>query len=100
MAELQYFELGDFQTQKGAVLPDARLAYLTLGELSPARDNVVLAPTWFTATPAETAFWLTGPGRALNPERYFIVIPNHFGGGASSSPSNASAPSEGPRFPG
>src|SRR5256885_11763661 len=35
--------------------------------------------SWFTAQPADVAFWLTGPGRALDPSRYFIVIPNHFG---------------------
>jgi homoserine O-acetyltransferase len=37
---------------------------------------------------------MTGPGRALDPERYLIVIPNHFGGGSSSSPSNTAPPLE------
>jgi homoserine O-acetyltransferase/O-succinyltransferase len=98
--EYECFELGDFFLQKGgAVLPDARLGYLTLGELSPAKDNVVVCPTWFTATPADTAMWLTGPDRALNPERWFIVIPNHFGGAVSSSPSNTPAPFDRGRFP-
>ena len=63
------------------MLPDARLGYLTLGELNAARDNVVLCPTWFTGVPADTAAVMTGPGRALDPERWFIVIPGHFGGG-------------------
>lgn len=99
MADLRYFELGDFALQKGSVLPGARLGYLTLGELSPARDNVVVCPTWFTATPADTAQWMTGPGRALDPERWFIVVPNHFGAGASSSPSNTPPPFEKGRFP-
>ena len=49
MAVHQIFELGDFQLQKGSVLPDAKLGYLTLGELNEARDNVVVSPTWFTA---------------------------------------------------
>ncbi len=65
---LRTFELGDFPLQKGgAVLPDARLGYLTLGELSPSKDNVVLCPTWFTATPADTAAWMTGPVVHLTP---------------------------------
>src|SRR4051794_34681766 len=92
--------LGDFALQKGgAVLPDAKLGYVTLGELNAAKDNVVVCPTWFTATPSDTAFWLTGSERALNPERWFIVIPNHFGAGVSSSPSNTPAPFDRGRFP-
>jgi homoserine O-acetyltransferase len=93
------FELGDVLLQKGSVLPDARLAYATLGRLNAARDNVVLAPTWFTAAPADTALWMTGQGRALDPERWFIVIPQHFGAGVSSSPSTTPPPFEKGRFP-
>jgi len=93
------FELGDFQLQKGSVLPDAKLGYLTLGELNEARDNVVVSPTWFTASPSDVAFWLTGPGRALDPEKYFIVLPAHFGAGVSSSPSTTPPPFDRGRFP-
>jgi hypothetical protein len=28
---------------------------------------------------------MAGPGRALDPDKHFIVVPNHFGGGVSSS---------------
>ena len=98
--EHKTFALGDFALQKGgAVIPDAKLGYVTLGELNAAKDNVVVCPTWFTATPSDTAFWLTGPERALNPERWFIVIPNHFGAAVSSSPSNTPAPFDRGRFP-
>ena len=99
MTEHHIFELGDFALQKGSSLPNARIGYLTLGELNAARDNVVLCPTWFTAAPADTAFVMTGPGRALDPERWFIIVPNHFGAGVSSSPSNTSPPFERGRFP-
>ncbi len=95
----QSFELGDFALQKGSVLPQAKLGYVTLGTLNCAKDNVVVCPTWFTATPSNTAQWLTGPGRALDPDRYFIVVPNHFGGAVTSSPSNTPAPFEKGRFP-
>lgn len=86
------FELGDFHLQKGAVLPSARLGYLTLGELNAARDNVIVCPTWFTGTPQDVAMWMTGEDRAINPNEYFIVVPNHFGAAVSSSPSNTPAP--------
>lgn len=97
--EHKIFELGDFALQKGAVLPNAKLGYATLGELNAAKDNVVVCPTWFTATPSDTALWMTGGERALDPERFFIVIPNHFGAAVSSSPSNTPPPFEKSRFP-
>jgi homoserine O-acetyltransferase len=98
--EHQIFDLGDFALQKGgSVIPDAKLGYVTLGELSQARDNVVVCPTWFTATPSDTAMWMTGAGRALDPDRWFIVVPNHFGAAVSSSPSNTPAPFDRGRFP-
>ena len=99
MPDHKLFDLGDFALQKGSVLPDAKLGYLTLGELNAARDNVVLSPTWFTATPSDTAQYMTGAERALDPEKYFIVIPNHFGAGVSSSPSTTPAPFDRGRFP-
>lgn len=90
--DTKIFELGDFALQKGAVLPSARLGYLTLGELNDAKDNVVVCPTWYTATPQDTATWMTGVDRAINPNEYFVVVPNHFGAAVSSSPSNTPAP--------
>lgn len=95
----EYFELGDFPLQKGSVLPDAKLGYATVGTLNEAKDNVVLCPTWFTGSPEDALHWLTGPGRALDPDQWFIVVPNHFGAGVSSSPSNTPAPFDRGRFP-
>lgn len=99
MSENKLFELGRFQFQKGAVLPDARLGYWTLGELNAAKDNVILCPTWFSGTPASVAATMTGPGRVMDPDKYFIVIPNQFGAAVSSSPSNTPAPYDRARFP-
>ncbi len=36
---------------------------------------------------------------ALDPAKYFIIIPNMLGNGLSSSPSNTPEPYNGPRFP-
>ncbi len=81
------FALGDLPLQSGAVLPGATLSWATYGTLSPARDNVVLYPTSYSAQHADQA-WLIGPDGVLDPERWFIVIPDMFGNGLSSSPSN------------
>jgi len=45
------------------------------------------SPTYYTGTHRENAR-LVGPGRALDPDRWFVVVPNMFGNGVSSSPSN------------
>jgi homoserine O-acetyltransferase len=91
------FELGDVPLQSGETLRDARIAYATHGELSAEGDNAVLFPTYYGGTHRENAR-LVGAGRALDPSRWFIVIPNLFGNGVSSSPSNH-APQPAERFP-
>ena len=85
--DYELFEAGDVTLQSGAVFPGMRLAYKTYGRLNAARDNVILYPTSFGAQHYDTE-WLVAPGQALDPERYFVVIPNLFGNGLSSSPSN------------
>jgi pimeloyl-ACP methyl ester carboxylesterase len=99
MVEYKTFALGDFALQTGVVLPDTKLVYAAVGRLNDAKDNVVLFPTWGSGTPDEAVGLMTGAGRALDPDKYFIVIPNHFGGGLSSSPSNCAPPFEKGRFP-
>jgi homoserine O-acetyltransferase len=95
--ETQYFELGDFELQSGQVLRAARLGFATRGQLNAARDNAVLFPTYFTGRHADN-LRLVAPGRALDPERHFVVVPNLFGNGVSSSPSNHAA-QPGAEFP-
>ena len=43
--------------------------------------------------------WLVGPGQALDTDKYFVIIPNLFGNGLSSSPSNAVEPFNGRHWP-
>ncbi|WCT74609.1 alpha/beta fold hydrolase [Sphingomonas naphthae] len=89
---------GDVTLQSGAILPAAQLTYTTHGTLNADKSNAILFPTWFGGQhPAND--WIIGPGRALDPEKYFIVVVNNMGNGLSSSPSNTPAPADGPRFP-
>ncbi|WP_431267744.1 alpha/beta fold hydrolase [Dankookia sp. P2] len=81
------FKLGDMPLHKGGVLPDATLVWKTHGTLNAARDNVVLYPTSYGAQHPDLE-WLIGPDGILDPTRWFIVIPNMFTNGLSSSPSN------------
>src|SRR5206468_6994543 len=93
MAAVDYeiFEAGDVALQDGMTLRGARLAYKTYGRLDEARANVIVYPTSYGAQHHDTE-WLIRPGRALDPGKYFIVIPNMLCNGLSSSPSNAGPP--------
>lgn len=96
--DYEIFDLGDFTFQSGATLRGAFLAYKTFGTLNAARDNAIVYPTWYSGQHGDNE-WLIGPSMALDPEKYFIVIPDMFGNGLSSSPSNTPEPYNAARFP-
>jgi homoserine O-acetyltransferase len=81
------FELGDFEVERGGVIGDARLSWQTHGTLNEARDNVIVYPCSYEATHKDLS-WLIGPDLVLDPDRWFIIIPDMFSGGLSSSASH------------
>jgi homoserine O-acetyltransferase len=107
------FTTRDYRLQSGAVLPEVRIAYRTLGILSPARDNVVLITHGFTSGPdmispggvTGEGAWsqLVGPGKPVDSNRYFAICPNMLGSSYGStnaaSIDPATGKSYGPRFP-
>lgn len=88
----------DFTLQSGTPFPGIHIAYKTHGQLNAARDNAILFPSWF-GVPHETVEWIIGPGRPLDPRRYFIIAVSILGNGRSSWPSNSPAPFDRARFP-
>jgi homoserine O-acetyltransferase len=90
--------LGDYELEGGGVLPNCQVAYASFGTLSTEKDNVVLVPTWYAGTHLFAQQVYIGPGRALDPARYFIVVANQIGNGLSTSPHHFPAPA-GARFP-
>jgi homoserine O-acetyltransferase len=98
--ELDYevFSVGDLVLQRGATLRDAKLAFKTFGTLNSDKSNAIVYPTWYSGQHYDNE-WLIGEGRALDPSKYFIIIPNMFGNGLSSSPSNTPEPYNKARFP-
>ena len=98
MADYEIFEAGNVVLQSGAMLRDAKLAYKSYGSLSASKSNVIVYPTWYSGQHYDNE-WLIGEGMALDPSRYFIVIPNMLGNGLSSSPSNTPPPYDKARFP-
>jgi homoserine O-acetyltransferase len=81
------FTLGDLEVERGGVIRDAQLTWSTHGTLNAARDNVIVYPCSYTATHDDLA-WLIGPDGVLDPTRWFIVIPDMFSNGLSSSASS------------
>ncbi|TXK17221.1 homoserine O-acetyltransferase [Homoserinibacter sp. GY 40078] len=109
-----FAQLGALELERGGSLPAVTLAYETWGELSPSGDNAVLvlhaltgdSHVTGTAGPGHpTAGWwggLVGPGKVLDPARYFIVAPNMLGGCQGSTGPASIAPDGaewGARFP-
>ena len=105
---------GPLATVSGETLPDARIAYETWGTLAPDGSNAVLVLHALTgdshlAGPAgpghpSPGWWdrLLAPGAALDPERWFVVVPNAVGGCQGSTGPASPAPDGrawGARFP-
>lgn len=96
--EFEIHELGNFTLEKGATLREAKLAYISYGELNEQGDNAIVFPVMFSGTHAAMAPYV-GKGLALDPTKYFIIIPNQLGGGLSSSPHNYKGPYNASYFP-
>jgi homoserine O-acetyltransferase len=77
-------ELGDYEVERGGVVRDAKLSWQTHGTLNAAGDNVIVYPCSYGATQVDLS-WLIGPDLVLDPEKWFIVIPDMFSNGLSSS---------------
>ncbi|OJD10600.1 hypothetical protein AJ78_08435 [Emergomyces pasteurianus Ep9510] len=82
--DFETFSLGDWKLQSGEVLPNAHIAFKTLGD--PGLPAIVY-PTWFSGLISDN-LWLVGEDKELSPKKYFIIIPALFGNSQSTSPSN------------
>jgi homoserine O-acetyltransferase len=71
-----------FRLESGAELQGVQVAYRSWGRLAPDRGNAVLVCHALTGSADADAWWsgLFGPGKALDPERDFIVCSNVLAG--------------------
>lgn len=95
----ELFELGDFKLENGGKIPDSKLAFTTAGKLNAAKDNAILLPHMYSGTSKHMLDVLVGEDLALDPRKYFVIMPNQLGNGLSSSPHNTPAPFDGANFP-
>ncbi len=91
------FFVRDFHFASGEVLPELRLHYFTIGTPLPdARGRVANAVLLLHGTGGRGAGFFTdafagelfGAGQPLDASRWFIIVPDNLGHGASSKPSD------------
>ena len=70
-----------FTTESGVEIQQPQIAHRSWGELNEAKDNVVFICHALTGnTDADVWFGgLIGPGKALDPDKHFIICPNILG---------------------
>lgn len=70
-----------FQLESGQTLEYCQIAYKTWGTLNSTRDNVLVVCHALTGSSDLVDWWrpLFGPGKALDPTRYFIFCANCLG---------------------
>lgn len=79
-------DIGALPLAGGGTLDPCCLAVATHGNLSEAKDNAILVPTWYSGSSKIIADVYIGEGRALDPKKYFIIVVNQIGNGLSTSP--------------
>jgi homoserine O-acetyltransferase len=92
-------DIGNLDLEEGGTIRGCTLAYATYGALNAAKDNAILVPTWYSGTHKIIEQVYIGEGRALDPDKYFIIAVNQIGGGLSTSPHNTPAPAGMGNFP-
>src|SRR5262245_26363105 len=84
----QKIRLGDLALESGEAIRNFEISYVTHGTLSSAADNAILVLTAIGSIHHRLDF-LIGPGRPLDPDRYFIICADAIGNGMTTSPSNS-----------
>ena len=92
----ELYDIGTLDLEEGGRIDNCKLAVAVHGKLNAAKDNAILIPTWYSGTNKLLEQAYTGPGRALDPEKYCLIIVNQIGNGLSTSPHNSADPASFP----
>jgi homoserine O-acetyltransferase/O-succinyltransferase len=100
--EHQIANLGDFRFESGEIVKDFKVSYVTHGKLSAKKDNVILVMDSFTSN-HHVFDYLIGSGKALDPDKYFVVATDGLGNADLSAdlttgPTNSGLKMEFPRY--
>ena len=70
--------LGDFDLERGGVIENLKISYVTHGKLNAAKDNAILFMHNFGMNHHQLDH-LIGPGRPLDTDNYFVICPDYLG---------------------
>jgi homoserine O-acetyltransferase len=84
----QRLEIGDFRLESGETIRDFSISYVTHGTLNADKSNAILMVTAIGGNHHRIDY-LIGPGKALDPAKYFIIATDAIGNGLTTSPSNS-----------
>lgn len=82
--------MGELKLEGGQAIRDFCISYVTHGTLNAAKSNAILMVTAISGNHHRIDY-LIGPGRALDPSKYFIIATDAIGNGLTTSPSNSPA---------
>lgn len=86
--EIKFAPLGNFRLENGETIRNLHVGYRTVGMLNEQKSNAILWPTWFTGTSGQLLGFV-GPGKLLDPSKYFVILVDALGDGVTTSPSNS-----------
>jgi homoserine O-acetyltransferase len=86
----QLYNEGDLKLESGEAIKDFSISYVTHGTLNAKKSNAILMVTAISGNHHRLDFMI-GPGKALDPDKYFIICTDAIANGLSSSPSNSKA---------
>src|SRR5499426_3953496 len=86
----QLFSEGDLKLESGEVIKDFSISYVTHGTLNAKKSNAILVVTAIGGNHHRIDFMI-GPGKALDPDKYFIIATDAISNGFTTSPSNSKA---------
>ena len=86
----QLFNEGDLKLESGEVIKDFSISYVTHGTLNAKKSNAILIVTAISGNHHRIDFMI-GPGKALDPDKYFIIATDAISNGLTTSPSNSAS---------
>jgi len=86
----QLYSEGDLKLESGEAIKDFSISYVTHGALNADKSNAILMVTAIGGNHHRLDY-LIGPGRALDPGKFFIICTDAISNGLSTSPSNSKA---------
>jgi homoserine O-acetyltransferase/O-succinyltransferase len=84
----QHYGEGDLGLESGEAIKDFAISYVTHGTLNARKSNAILMVTAISGNHHHIDFMI-GPGKALDPDKYFIICTDAIANGFSTSPSNS-----------